>query len=348
MAAESGKPSPDLTDDVIGEVMRMLCEQPFAFSFFQAVRLLQRFDTKRKPVGEFTHPSQEAVRFASHPSLAFPASEIQGLDWPAEGPPKMVVNFMGLTGPLGVLPYYYTEFIAERVRNRDAGLRDFLDIFNHRMISLFYRAWEKHQFAVAVDSSDESRLVSYILDLIGLGTPGLQNRQNISDNVLMFYSGLLASQTRSTSALQSMLVDYFGIPIVVEDFVGVWRRLDESNQCLLEEDESSALGLSAVVGDEVWDHSRVRIRVGPLSIEQYREFLPEGPAYSAMQALTKAFSTEVEYEIQLVLKGSDVAGCVLEVDADAYPLGWLTWINSQQQDNAQRSDTILLLHDQGS
>ena len=348
MAAESGKPGFDLTEDVIGEVMEMLHEEPFVFSFFQAVRLLQRFDSKRKPVGEFAHPNLEAVRFASHPSLAFPASEIQGLDWPAEAPPKMVVNFMGLTGPIGALPHYYTEFIAERIRNRDTALRDFLDIFNHRMISLFYRAWEKHQFAVAFDSSEESRLTSYILDLIGLGTPGLQMRQNISDNTLMFYSGLLASQTRSTFALQSMLTDYFGIPVVVEDFVGVWRRLDATNQCLLEEDESCGLGVSAVVGDEVWDHSRVRIRVGPLNMTQYREFLPEGSAYSAMTALTKAFSSEVEYELQLVLKGSDVSGCVLEADGDAYPLGWLTWINSQQRSNQQRDDTILLLNDQGA
>jgi type VI secretion system protein ImpH len=345
MAAASGKPGLDLTDDVIGEVVEMLREEPFAFSFFQAVRLLQRFDSKRQPVGDFAHPSLEAIRFASHPSLAFPASEIQGLEWPAEAPPKMVVNFMGLTGPIGTLPHYYTEFIAERVRNRDTALRDFLDIFNHRMISLFYRAWEKHQFAVGFDSSEECRLTSYILDLIGLGTPGLQMRQSVSDNTLMFYSGLLALQTRSTIALQSMLVDYFGLPVVVEDFVGVWRRLDASNQCLLEEDESCSLGISAVVGDEVWDHSRVRIRVGPLDIDQYRDFLPEGNAYSAMKALTKAFSTEVEYELQLVLKASDVFGCVLESDEGRFPLGWLTWINSQQQNNEQRCDTILLLDD---
>ena len=343
MAAESRKQGSDLTDDALGEVMEMLRHEPFSFSFFQAVRLLQRFDSKRKPVGDFAHPNLEAVRFAAHASLAFPASEIQGLEWPAEAPPRMVVNFMGLTGPIGTLPLYYTEFIAERVRNRDTAIRDFLDIFNHRMISLFFRAWEKHQFAAAFDTSEESRPVSYILDLIGLGTPGLQMRQNVSDNVLMFYSGLLAAQTRSTFALQSMLTDYFGIPAVVEDFVGVWRRLDASTQCLLEEDESCSLGISAVVGDEVWDHSRVRIRVGPLNIEQYREFLPEGSAYSAMKALTKAFSTEVEYELQLVLQGSDVSGCVLEADADAYPLGWLTWINSQQRSNQQRDDTILLL-----
>src|SRR5215470_18061719 len=99
MAAESGKPGFDVTDDVIGHVMEMLRKEPFGFSFFQAVRLLQRFNSKRKPVGEFAHPNVEAVRFASHPSLAFPASEIQALDWPAEAPPKMVVNFMGLTGP---------------------------------------------------------------------------------------------------------------------------------------------------------------------------------------------------------------------------------------------------------
>jgi type VI secretion system protein ImpH len=111
----------------------------------------------------------------------------------------------------------------------------------------------------------------------------------------------------------------------------------------LEEDESCNLGSSVIVGDEVFDHSRVRIRLGPLTIEQYHDFLPGGDAYAALNALTKAFSTEVEYEVQLVLREPDVPGCVLETGSEAQPLGWLTWIRSKEQTSGPRSDTILLL-----
>ena len=87
------------------------------------------------------------------PSLAFPAAEIQRLELPEDdaGQPRMDVNFLGLTGPQGVLPIYYTQLIAERARLRDTAIRDFLDIFNHRMISLFYRAWEKYRFPIGYE-----------------------------------------------------------------------------------------------------------------------------------------------------------------------------------------------------
>ena len=256
----------------------------------------------------------------------------------------MMVNFMGLTGPLSALPLYYTEYVTERLRNRDTALRDFFDIFNHRMISLFYRAWEKHQFASPLTGASASPLTPYVLDLVGLGTPGLNDRQDVPDDALAYYSGLLAMHSRSATALEGLIEDYFQIPAKVEDFIGVWRKLDSFNQCLLEEDDSCGLGTSAVIGDEIFDHSRVRIRIGPLTRDQYRDFLPGGEAHRAIRALTKAFSSEVEYELQLVLQGQDVAGCVLETEANARPLGWLTWIRSNPDSASDaRDDTLLLL-----
>lgn len=343
MASESREQSPDLNEEAFAEVADLLRREPYRFSFFQAVRLLQHLRMTHKSVGHFAQPSAEAVRFSVNSTLAFPASEIQAIEWPADAPPKMIVNFMGMTGPIGALPLYYTEFVADRVRNRDTAVRDFLDIFNHRIISLFYRAWQKHRFAAGVSADEGSDLTSYILDLIGIGTPGLQSRQEIPDRTLTFYSGILARHAKSVSMLESMIADYFDVPVQVEDFIGVWRKLDASTQCLLEENESCSLGSSAVVGDEVFDHSRVRIRLGPMDIQQYRDFLPDGEAYAAVKALTKAFSTEVEYELQLVLAGEDVPGCTLETELAGQRLGWLTWIRSGQTSSEARSDTILLL-----
>ena len=114
------------------------------------MRLLARILSGRQAVGRFHHPATEIVRFSAHATLTFPASEIQSLDWREDLPPWMAVNFMGLTGPVGVLPLYYTELVMERLRSRDTGLRDFLDIFNHRAISLFYRAWEKYRLPHSV------------------------------------------------------------------------------------------------------------------------------------------------------------------------------------------------------
>jgi len=140
MAAESGMeaagvaPSPPPPPTELGE-------DPTAFEFFQAVRLLERARGGQRRVGGFGDPDDEVARFSAHPSTAFPASEIQALELPPGAPARLSVNFLGLIGPLGVLPYHYTLLVVERLRARDRALQAFLDIFNHRITSLFYRAF---------------------------------------------------------------------------------------------------------------------------------------------------------------------------------------------------------------
>src|SRR5258708_2254120 len=237
---------------------------------------------ERRVVGRFSNPSDEVVRFGSYHSVAFPASAIQELERPVTGPARMRVNFMGLTGPSGVLPLVYSELVIGRLRARDRTLRDFYDVFNHRMISLFYQAWEKYRFVIPYERGERDRFSHHVLALLGLGTPGLQDRQEVSDDSLLFYSGLLSGHARSAAGLQQLLADYFRVPVEIEQFVGAWYPVEADSQCSLGEGTSYSerLGFGAVVGDEIWDQqSRVRIRLGPLALERYREFLPGGEAY---------------------------------------------------------------------
>ena len=330
-------------------VEEQLWEDPTSFEFFQAVRLLQRLFPHRTPVGEFRNPEQEVVRFVVPPTIAFPASDIQSLAERPNQPPRMAVNFMGLTGPQGVLPHNYTLQVAERVRGRDYALRDFLDIFHHRIVSLFYRGWEKYRFAVAYERDREDRFTGHLLDLVGLGTQELRKRLPVPDEALVFYAGLLALRSRPAVALQQMLEDYFGVPVDIEQFVGGWYALDVGTQCRLADEmdggASQQLGWGAVVGDEVWDQqSRVRIRLGPLTRAQYDEFLPTGGAYEPLRALVRFFAGEqFDFEIQLVLARDEVPLCILGADGDGVPpLGWCTWLRSSPL-SRDPDETILTL-----
>ena len=156
----------------LGAVEEALEREPFSFEFFQAVRLLQQLRPERGRVGRYGNPDDEAVHFGATPATAFPASEIQALEPDGEGPSRLVVNFMGLTGPQGVLPLEYSELLADRVRQRDHSLRDFLDLFNHRIISLFFRAWERTHAHGGDMVAGEDRLHDHLLVLAGMGTPG--------------------------------------------------------------------------------------------------------------------------------------------------------------------------------
>lgn len=321
-----------------------LVNEPTAFEFFQAVRVLMKHAPQRTAIGEFGDPAEEAVRFAANPEMGFPASEIHAFN-PIAKPPKLVVNFMGLTGPLGVMPLAYAMLVAERARMRDTALRDFLDIFNHRIISLFYKAWEKNRFTIAYEQGRNDGLTRHLLDVLGLGTEGLRGRLPLNDETLLYYAGALAPHTRPAAALEGLISDYFGVPVEVEQFVGGWYRLEETAYCVLgDEDDAGTLG-SAVVGDEVWDaQARVRLRIGPLTRRQYDDLLPTGTGWATLVALAKFFvGDQLDVDVQLVLARDAVQATALGVDDDdALPLGWTTWLGSAPM-TRDPDDTMLTL-----
>ncbi len=323
-------------------VMRLLAKEPWSFDFFRAVWLLEQARDGRR-VGFFHEPSTEVIRFGAYPSLAFPASSIQSLDTEsAEW--KMLVNFIGMTGPLGVLPRLYTVAVQDRLRSKDFTLRDFLDMFNHRVTSLFYRAWGKYRLPMRYPLGMDDQMSMAFLSLAGLGTAGLRQRHEVDDETFVWFSGLFGLQARSAVALEQILEDYFRVPVDVVQFVGSWCRLEGDSTCDLSEDEdpSEQLGLGAVVGDEVFDHqSRVRVRLGPLTIAQYRWFLPGESGHRRLRELTRFFSRDqIEFEVQLVLRREDVPACDLAAEVQ---LGWTSWVKNRPHFPRDPEDTVLLL-----
>jgi len=344
MGTASGTIRSDLASSEIAEKLR---REPFSFDFFQAVRLLERLFPERTSVGQFAHPETEVVRFGVNASLAFPASQIQGMEWPEDKAAQMTVNFMGLTGPQGVLPNPYTTLIIERLRANDKAPQDFLDIFNHRIISLFYRAWRKYRFDVACEEGERDLFSRHLLSLVGLGTDGLRDRQAVPDDTMVYYAGLLAQRPRSAQALQQILADYFEVPVKIEQFAGGWYRLDRETQCHLTEgnSESEELGFGAVVGDEVWNQqSKVRIVLGPLTLERYADFLPDGQSFEQLGTWARFFSNdEWDFEVKLILEREQVPACTLGAEGASGPqLGWVSWVKSVPF-SRDPDDTVLAL-----
>ena len=349
MATPFRQENPDLTarSEKFSEVRAELYREPQSFDFFQTVRLLELLENHRAPVGDFGRPREEAVQFKASASLAFPASAIQQLT-PGEGSsaPAMTVNFMGLTGPQGILPEYYTEVVIDRLRAHDPTIRDFFDIFNHRAISLFYRAWEKSRFTIGYEREGVDPVTTVLRDAVGLGEPALSNRQLVRDQSVLFYAGLYASAPHSATGLELILSDYFSAPVEIEQFVGVWRPLEDPDQCCLDagDPESTWLGFGAVAGDEIWDRqSRARIRIGPLTAARYSDFLPDGSAWEPLGALVRFYcGYDVEFEVQLVLDRDEVPACVLGGEESEPRLGWLTWMKSKPAFDRDPGDTVLL------
>jgi type VI secretion system protein ImpH len=329
----------------LDRVADALREDPHSFSFFQAVRLLEKLYPGRLRVGALDDPAREVVRFKANPTLSFPASEIQQLTLDDE-PPTMVVNFMGLIGPQAVLPHQYTLLVAERLRARDPALADFLDIFQHRLVSLFYQAWRKQRIAIAREDGAQDPLAEHLGDAIGLGLSTVRNRLPFPDEALVHRAGLLTGMPRGAIALQQLIEEIFDVPADVQQFIGSWYTLDSDDLCALGADDAltNQLGLGAVAGDEIWDQqSRVRIRIGPVERSTYDDFLPGRPAYRSLASLVRFFShDQFDFELQLVLARDDVAGIRLGEAGAEYQLGWSTWICSAPRVE-DADETILTL-----
>ena len=335
---------------------KRLFEEPYGFDFFQAVRVLHRLFPDRPPVGRGGPAWAEPVRFRALPSLSFPPSQVYDLTVPtaARPVPELTQAFFGLTGPSGVLPQHYTEILMRLSRDAresdKTALLDWLDLFNHRSLSLFYRAWEKYRVHVAFERGEFDRdepdsFTQALLSLVGLGSPALRDRMAVSvpdpdgprrsrgravrtgqvvarvdDLSALYYSGFFAHRPRNAVSLEAMVGDYLGRPARVEQFRGQWLRLEPDGQTRLDGGPAAALGSAAVVGDRVWTVAdKVRLTLGPLSYEAFLDLLPD-PApvprrkgFFVLAHLVRMYvGLELDVDVKLVLRAADVPESRLE------------------------------------
>lgn len=312
-----------------------LLDEPYRFEFFQAVRLLEKIYPDRKAVGLDAMPHEEMVRFRSHVSFNFPASQIQRLEESIdeltdENKLEMYINFMGMVGMSGVMPLPYTELVASRARYKDTAMWAFLDMFSHRMVSMFFRAWEKYRFPVAYERGQD-KFTGYLFDLVGLGTQGLRGRMSLQDESLLPYSGLIAQSPHSSNALANIVGDYFAVNAKVIQFFGQWLDLDNESITKLGT-ENSLLSRSAIIGTRIWDQqSKFRVVLGAMTFKQFRAFLPNGSAHETLKSIVR-FMTGLEFDVdfRLKLQADEVPSCILTTRAKRRPmLGWSSWLKTE-------------------
>ena len=300
------------------------------FDFYQAVRLLELLYPSRVAVGTGAEPEKEAVRFTSSPSLAFPATAITTIQAGDDdaSPAAMTVNFLGLAGCLGPLPAHYTERLLERTWRQDTAFRDFLDIFNHRLVSLLYRAYKKHYFDHEMVSPERGALAQHLFACMGFGTKGLRGRLLVHDRALLFYAGLFTQHSRSLRGLETILSDYCGMQVSGEQFCGQWHALEDDQVSRLGlSGQNQHLGHGTVLGTRVWDQQgHFLLTLGPLTWQQFLDMLPIGRHFDALCELTRLYVGEtLQYTFQLRLRAADVPVARLG-RADGARLGWTSWL----------------------
>jgi type VI secretion system protein ImpH len=381
---ESTPPRPAAADYEDPAVAETLYAEPYRFEFFAALRVLARL-AEEQAGGDDPRTALDRLQFRAYQSLSFPPSEIWDIAKPASGErlAEITVAFLGLTGPMGALPRPYSELVIQRVRKRDFALRDFLDLFNHRLLTIFaqagekYRFYLKHELASArerwrrrqgpqklrgflFDEQPKIDLFSQVLlDLGGVGTPLLRYkdsvrtapapRSDLPDAALRYFSGHLAQSHRTAVSLGRTLTEYFRVPAQIVPFIGQWLQLPLEYQTCLKRRDLAAfaasgaaprqgtcsdprLGRNTVVGSRIWEvQGKFRVRLGPLSFDQFQHYLPVGAKYRGLAQLVRLYAgATFDFDVQPVLEGTEVPWCQFGGKGPRSPrLGWNTWLRNK-------------------
>jgi len=306
-----------------------LCRNPRGYDFFVALRWLQAH-LDMPAIGTARTPAEERARFAQETTMGFAPTAIAGAAWNEEKLRlDLRVCFTGLLGPNGPMPVHLTEYVLDRTNHaKDRTLEDFLNLFQHRIYSLFFRAWALNQPTVDFEREDQRRHVHYFRCLVGMGTGGSEAQENVPDEARLFYSGWLGGMTRSPAGLSAIIADYLQVPVAVRSFQGMWLDLPRDSCCRLGESRTTGLlGTTCIAGERIWiAHLKFRVRIGPLPWRTYEQLLPGGAAHRQIAEWVRTYlGGELFWELQLVLRAGEVPECRLGGNAR---LGWSAWLGA--------------------
>ena len=348
-----------------------LFSEPHRFSFFQAARLLQGLvkNWRRKDsngiVGHDISPLEESVKFSAYQSLKFASSEIanispltatkdkNSLNQAETAQAEMQVSFMGLTGQSSVLPVHFTELEIVRVRDKDFALKQFYDLFNHRAISFFYRAWEKYRLPMSYERSKLQGqnhcdpVTANLQSLVGIAGGALQRQLQIDAEDMLYYAGFFATPNRSASALSAALTEILDVPVVVNQFKGEWMSLLEEDRMRLSvfplKGQNNCLGVDTVIGSEVFTvEGKFQLEIGPLNCKQFESLQPGSKGQEALKRFTRLFvGDSFQFELKYVLKNDAITAWELDDSKHSIPrLGLNTWLLPEDLNDAVREIII--------
>jgi type VI secretion system protein ImpH len=307
-----------------------LAAEPYNYDFYQTLRQFECLYADKPRWGEAPRPIDEPVRLGQDPDLSFAPAPLAALQMGSrDGRPRLLVRLFGLFGPNGPLPLHLTEYARERLRNAgDPTFARFADVFHHRMLALFYRAWAQGQPHVNRDRPKQDRVAGYVASLLGIMPLAFRDRDSLPDEARLFQAGTLSRHVRNADGLASILRQFFRVPADVEQFIGHWMRLEPADRTYLGRD-SAQLGVGAIVGESVWDRQhKFRLQFGPLTLAQYERFLPGGSQLrQVVDWVAFYLSFELDWDMRLLLRHDHVPPLTLHGQRR---LGWTTWLGTRR------------------
>jgi type VI secretion system protein ImpH len=303
---------------------RNLEAEPWRFDYFALLRQLERTFKDQPRIGDSAALREEFARFGQDPFMEFPASNVSRVVWDDDKVLRVFVRHLGLLGPQGALPLSITEEAYHYALADDDAFPRFLDLFNHRFIQLFFRAWADARPIAQHDRPDADRFVAYLGSAIGIGSGPYHHLDSVPDAAKLGFAGLLGAQAKSASRLAGAIKGMFNVKVEVEEFVGS-RLVIEASEWTTLGGRYNVLGEDALLGRSIFSvQDKIRVRVFTNSLAQYIRFLPTGDLCEPLADLVFFYNGEqLEYDAELAIP----AGAAEPVRLGRFgQLGWTTWM----------------------
>lgn len=317
-------------DTLSPQLLERLRAEPWRYGFFA---LLRRFgaDSRIDPIGTAKRPGAEPFRLGQRPALTFAPSEIADVS-EAGGRLKVRMFGLGMLGPNGPLPIHMTEMAREREQSRrDTTTTDFFDLFHHRYLTRFYRAWASAQSTAGLDRQNDERFSAYVVRMMGPGVDEIRERA-LPSHARLAASAHTIRESRNPDALSDTLSHYFGVPVAIEENIFHWIMLDSSDCGRIgKPGQNATMGQGAVMGSVVPDRQgRFCIIMGPLDLEAYLRFTPMGEDLPVLVEWVRAFiGCELEWELMLQIRPDRAPPAVM---GGPQRMGWSGWLGHSPAD----------------
>lgn len=296
-----------------------LMERANRFTLFAALRWIECRSGMTPRLGETPRIGDDPVRIVPDLTVRFAPSEVAAAV--ASAPLRLHIENFGLFGCNGPLPAHLTEYAAAREReDEDRVFRDFVNLFEHRMATLFYRAWASAEPVV-----DYERFHSYLAALLGIVEEPLRNRDVVDDAAKCHRAGRFALATKPLEGLEDVLSDYFGCDVRLMPFDPRWLDIPQDQLFRLGSSWGNRLGFESTPGHRSWQcQFSFRIVVRDLTFARFVGFLPGSDSLSALRDLVLLYvGRELHWNVELRLLPGEAPPLKL---AGGMRLGWSTWI----------------------
>ena len=313
-------------------------EEPWRFDFFSVMRKLERSYPDQPRISDSAAMREDYVDLGQVPYMEFPASNLARVIVPDSGRLRIHVKFLGMLGPQGALPLATTEETIEWWLMRDDAFPRFLDLFNHRFLQLFFRAWADSRPVAQHDRPRDDRFIAYIGSMIGVGSRPYRDLDSVPDPGKLAFAGLIGPQAKSASRLKSFLSGLFDVSVEIEQFVGNWLTFEPADRTAVGR-RHSGLGRDLLVGASVFSvQDKIRVRIYTRNLKQFERFLPDGDLCEPLaDAVYFYIGDQLEWETELAIPAGETAPTRL---GSFGRIGWTSWMSPNwASSEAYRCDT---------